>query len=87
MAVGQRSGAYPYAYSAVAGRWHTLKLSEPLPTRGPAAEVHELVVQRDSAALAYRGRLYVFTAKSGRWQTITEAEEISEVRATDLPQP
>jgi hypothetical protein len=56
------------AYSTQAGRWDVLTLDKPF-IRGSMTRQQPLV-DDDSAAVSQGGRLHVFTAKTGRWQTI-----------------
>jgi hypothetical protein len=65
-------GRHLYAYSALAGRWDTLTLEERLIPRAAygVAQPYFPTVKHDSIAVSQHGRLHVFTAKTGRWQTI-----------------
>ena len=70
-------GRHLYAYSALAGRWDTLSLEErlvPRPGYGPEAQAYFPSVKHDSIAVSQHGRLHIFTAKAGRWQTIDPKE-------------
>jgi RNA polymerase sigma factor (sigma-70 family) len=57
-----------YAYSTQAGRWDVLTLEKPFGNGMMAGQ--QPLVDHDSAAVSQDGRLHVFTAKLGRWQTI-----------------
>jgi RNA polymerase sigma factor (sigma-70 family) len=72
-------GRHVYAYSADAGCWATLSLEEPLfsgmmpppammPTPGISGS--PLYMNDSMTAVSQHGRLHIFTAKTGRWETI-----------------
>jgi RNA polymerase sigma factor (sigma-70 family) len=71
-------GRYLYAFSAEAGRWDVLTLERELPTIGQGSAFPKCVVDPNfapimgtgSIAVSESGRLHVFLAKTGRWQTI-----------------
>jgi hypothetical protein len=68
-------GRHLYAYSSEAGRWDTLTMEQPVapPRNEFPAELSvgsALTIDNDVAAVSQRGRLHVFTAKTGRWQTV-----------------
>lgn len=61
-----------YAYSAEAGRWDTLTLDErllPRPGIGLGGE-KPFWMQDDLFAVSQNGRMHIFTAKLGQWQSI-----------------
>jgi hypothetical protein len=71
---GEHLAVYPlgrhlYAYSSVAGRWDTLELEKPVDV-----PVAALRIVGDVAAISQGGRLHVFTASEGRWQTAKPKE-------------
>ncbi|MGP0067374.1 MAG: RNA polymerase sigma factor [Isosphaeraceae bacterium] len=63
-------GRHVYAYSAEAGRWDTLTLEKPLLTAARNLRDSGMNFNESSVAVSQDGRLHVFTAKTGRWQTI-----------------
>ncbi len=67
-------GRHVYAYSAEAQRWDTLTLEKPLLSGTRAPHASGLSVKENSIAVSQDGRLHVFTAKTGRWQTIDPAD-------------
>ncbi len=57
-----------YAYGAQAGRWDVLTLEKPFGNAMIAGQ--QPLVEHNSAAVSQDGKLHVFDAKTGRWQTI-----------------
>jgi RNA polymerase sigma factor (sigma-70 family) len=64
-------GRHVYAYSAEAGRWDTLALEEPLIPGAlqPGPGTSPLFMKEGMAAVSQHGRLHLFSAKTGRWET------------------
>ena len=73
-------GRHVYAYSAEAGCWATLSVEEPLfpgmmppPSMMPTTsgiKVSPLYMNDSMTAVSQHGRLHIFTAETGRWETI-----------------
>ncbi len=65
-------GRHAYAYSAETGTWDTLTLEERLlpDSRDPYFKGSPVLIQEDMFAVSQNGRLHLFTAKNGRWETV-----------------
>jgi hypothetical protein len=66
-------GRHVYAYSGETGTWDTLTLEEPLlpePARRQGVNGSPVLLQDGMCAVSQDGRLHLFTAGAGRWQTV-----------------
>jgi RNA polymerase sigma factor (sigma-70 family) len=61
-------GRHLYAYSQKADRWDTLKLAQPITFSNVMPQPWS--IDNDVVAVSQNGRLHVFAASTGRWQTV-----------------